>query len=97
MLEAIGKFVTENWRTPVEVIILATVLSYIYLYLRGTHGARFELRTPDGVARLSAFARLVGTASAEGAVPPRTELSQTVPPQTVPYRRSPASPRPGTM
>jgi diadenylate cyclase len=40
MFESIGKFITDNWRTPVEVGILATVLYYIYLYLRGTHGAR---------------------------------------------------------
>jgi diadenylate cyclase len=40
MIQTIGKFVLENWRTPVEVIILAAVLYYIYLYLRGTHGAR---------------------------------------------------------
>lgn len=37
-------------------------------------------RTPEGVARLSAFARLIAADA-----------------QAVPYRRSPASPRPGTM
>lgn len=40
MLEAVGKFIADNWRTPVEVSILAIVLYYIYIYLRGTHGAR---------------------------------------------------------
>lgn len=40
MFESIGKFIADNWRTPVEVGILATVLYYIYIYLRGTHGAR---------------------------------------------------------
>jgi len=40
MFEHIGRFVSENWRAPVEIVILATVLYYIYLYLRGTHGAR---------------------------------------------------------
>jgi len=40
MLENIGKFIAESWRTPVEILILAVVLYYIYLYLRGTHGAR---------------------------------------------------------
>jgi len=40
MLEAVWKFIVENWRTPLEVGILATVLYYIYIYLRGTHGAR---------------------------------------------------------
>lgn len=40
MLETIGKFIAEHWRTPVEVGILAVVLYYIYIYLRGTHGAR---------------------------------------------------------
>jgi diadenylate cyclase len=40
MLESVGKFVAEHWRTPVEIGILAVVLYYIYIYLRGTHGAR---------------------------------------------------------
>ncbi|HRJ70806.1 MAG TPA: diadenylate cyclase CdaA [Terrimicrobiaceae bacterium] len=40
MLENIGKFLSESWRAPFEIGILATVLYYIYLYLRGTHGAR---------------------------------------------------------
>lgn len=40
MLETVGKFVAEHWRTPVEVGILSVVLYYIYVYLRGTHGAR---------------------------------------------------------
>ena len=40
MLETIGKFVAQNWRIPVEIGILAAVLYYIYIYLRGTHGAR---------------------------------------------------------
>lgn len=40
MIENAGKFIAENWRTPVEIGILAVVLYYIYLYLRGTHGAR---------------------------------------------------------
>ena len=40
MLETIGKFVAQYWRIPVEIGILAAVLYYIYIYLRGTHGAR---------------------------------------------------------
>ncbi len=40
MLEQIQKFALETWRPAVEIGILATVLYYIYLYLRGTHGAR---------------------------------------------------------
>ncbi|CAN5660373.1 diadenylate cyclase CdaA [soil metagenome] len=40
MLEQIQKFLLETWRPAVEIGILATVLYYIYLYLRGTHGAR---------------------------------------------------------
>lgn len=40
MIEGIGRFILDNWRTPVEVGILAAVLYYVYLYLRGTHGAR---------------------------------------------------------
>lgn len=40
MFENIGKFISESWRAPVEILILAVVLYYIYIYLRGTHGAR---------------------------------------------------------
>ncbi len=40
MLEAIGKFLSENWTSGIEILILAVVLYYIFLYLRGTHGAR---------------------------------------------------------
>ncbi len=40
MLEAIGSFIGQHWRTPLEIGILAVVLYYIYIYLRGTHGAR---------------------------------------------------------
>lgn len=40
MIEGIGKFIFENWQAPVEVGILAAALYYVYLYLRGTHGAR---------------------------------------------------------
>lgn len=40
MLESVGKFIAENWRTPVEIGILSVVLYYSYAYLRGTHGAR---------------------------------------------------------
>lgn len=40
MIQNVGRFFAENWRAPVEIAILATVLYYIYLYLRGTHGAR---------------------------------------------------------
>ena len=40
MLENIAQFVAQYWRIPVEIGILAAVLYYIYIYLRGTHGAR---------------------------------------------------------
>lgn len=40
MLEAAGLFLRENWTSGVEILILAIVLYYTYLYLRGTHGAR---------------------------------------------------------
>lgn len=40
MLEAIGRFLGDTWRSGVEIAILAVVLYYTYLYLRGTHGAR---------------------------------------------------------
>ncbi|MEI6071813.1 MAG: diadenylate cyclase CdaA [Verrucomicrobiae bacterium] len=40
MLETAAKFLSANWTSGVEVLILAVVLYYSYLYLRGTHGAR---------------------------------------------------------
>jgi diadenylate cyclase len=40
MLEAAAKFLNESWSSGVEILILAVVLYYSYLYLRGTHGAR---------------------------------------------------------
>lgn len=40
MLKATGAFLQENWTSGVEILILAVVLYYAYLYLRGTHGAR---------------------------------------------------------
>lgn len=40
MLETIGTFVAAWWTSAVEITILAFVLYWIYMYLRGTHGAR---------------------------------------------------------
>lgn len=40
MLESIGNFLSANWASAVEIGILSVVLYYVYLYLRGTHGAR---------------------------------------------------------
>ncbi len=40
MFDKIRLFLSTNWTSGVEILILATVLYYIYLYLRGTHGAR---------------------------------------------------------
>jgi len=40
VFEAIGKFLAANWTSGIEILILAIVLYYIFLYLRGTHGAR---------------------------------------------------------
>lgn len=40
MLKSAGMFLHENWTSGVEILILAIVLYYTYLYLRGTHGAR---------------------------------------------------------
>jgi diadenylate cyclase len=36
----IGSFLRDNWSSGVEILILAAILYYLYLYLRGTHGAR---------------------------------------------------------
>jgi len=40
LLSIIGSFFRENWSSALEILILAAILYYIYLYLRGTHGAR---------------------------------------------------------
>jgi diadenylate cyclase len=40
MLDAVFRFVAGNWTAAIEIAILAVVLYYVYLYLRGTHGAR---------------------------------------------------------
>lgn len=40
MLDATIAFLAAQWTSGVEIIILAAVIYYIYLYLRGTHGAR---------------------------------------------------------
>ncbi|MFZ4774840.1 MAG: diadenylate cyclase CdaA [Terrimicrobiaceae bacterium] len=40
MIKSAGLFLAENWSSGVEILILAVVLYYSYLYLRGTHGAR---------------------------------------------------------
>jgi diadenylate cyclase len=40
MLDTVLSFLQSQWTSGVEIIILAAVIYYIYLYLRGTHGAR---------------------------------------------------------
>lgn len=40
MFETAISFIQGAWTSVVEVLILAAVLYYTYLYLRGTHGAR---------------------------------------------------------
>lgn len=40
MLETFWNFVANNWNSGVEILLIAVVLYQIYLYLRGTHGAR---------------------------------------------------------
>lgn len=40
MLDATFGFLKAQWTSGVEIAILAAVIYYIYLYLRGTHGAR---------------------------------------------------------
>lgn len=37
---AAWEFLQDNWKSGVEILILAVVLYYIYKYLRGTRGAR---------------------------------------------------------
>ncbi|HEY8901341.1 MAG TPA: diadenylate cyclase CdaA [Chthoniobacterales bacterium] len=40
MTEPIWDLIRENWTAPIEIIILAIALYYIYTYLEGTRGAR---------------------------------------------------------
>jgi diadenylate cyclase len=40
MFENIVSFLGENWTSGIEIAILAIVIYYIYIYLRGTYGAR---------------------------------------------------------
>jgi len=40
MIDAAREFFRDNWTSGVEIGILSVGLYYIYLYLRGTHGAR---------------------------------------------------------
>lgn len=40
MFETIVHFIAANWTSAVEIAILAVVLYYVYINLRGTHGAR---------------------------------------------------------
>ena len=43
MFSAIVSFLREQWTSGVEIGILGVVIYYIYIYLRGTHGARILL------------------------------------------------------
>lgn len=36
----IVRLLRENWTSGLEIVILAAILYHVYLYLRGTHGAR---------------------------------------------------------
>lgn len=40
MLDTLWKFFSAYWNSAVEILIITVVLYQIYLYLRGTHGAR---------------------------------------------------------
>lgn len=40
MLETLGMFLGRHWQSGVEILILTAVVYWVYLYLRGTHGAR---------------------------------------------------------
>ena len=58
MLEAAGRFIAEHWRAPVEILILTAVLYYIYIYLRGTHGARILIGLALVFLTLTFFSQL---------------------------------------
>lgn len=40
MNEQTWQFIRDNWTAPIEIIILAVAIYYIYTYLEGTRGAR---------------------------------------------------------
>jgi diadenylate cyclase len=39
-LHALLKLLRDNWTSGLEIVLLAVILYHVYLYLRGTHGAR---------------------------------------------------------
>jgi diadenylate cyclase len=40
MLDSIFSFFLRNWNSGIEILIIAVILYYMYIYLRGTYGAR---------------------------------------------------------
>ncbi|MDD5199198.1 MAG: diadenylate cyclase CdaA [Terrimicrobiaceae bacterium] len=57
MDEGTWAFVRENWTAPIEIVILAIALFYIYSYLEGTRGARILI----GLALLVLASTLIST------------------------------------
>lgn len=62
MLEAAWKFFSENWNSGVEILIIATVIYYGYLYLRGTPGARILIALAILILALTLISQLLNLA-----------------------------------
>jgi diadenylate cyclase len=59
MLNAIVSFLRGQWTSGVEIGILGVVIYYIYIYLRGTHGARILLGLALVFLTLTLFSQLL--------------------------------------
>ncbi|MCX7713911.1 MAG: diadenylate cyclase CdaA [Chthoniobacterales bacterium] len=62
MLERAWNFFLENWNSGVEILIIATVIYYGYLYLRGTPGARILMALAILILTLTLISQLLNLA-----------------------------------
>ncbi len=58
-MERTWQFIRDNWTAPIEILILAFVLYYIYTYLRGTRGARILIGLALVVITLTLISQLL--------------------------------------
>lgn len=59
IMERTWQFIRDNWTAPIEILILAFVLYYIYTYLRGTRGARILIGLALVVITLTLISQLL--------------------------------------
>lgn len=62
MLENLWNFFALNWNSGVEILIIAVAIYYIYLYLRGTHGARILIGLAIIVLTLTFISQILNLA-----------------------------------